>query len=98
MSIETRPGSEDAGEVVGAREAARRRVQAKRDFVSHVVSYAVVNICLIGIWAFTGAGYFWPAWVIGLWGVGLVLHGWEVFMRPPVTEDDIDAELERHHR
>lgn len=28
---------------------------------------------LIAIWAMTGAGYFWPAWVIVWWGFALVM-------------------------
>ena len=98
MSLHTRPGSGDAGAVVGERDAARLRVEARREFVSHLVAYLVVNIFLLGVWAFTGAGYFWPAWVIGGWGVGLVLHAWDVFLRRPVTEADIDAELAHRHR
>jgi hypothetical protein len=50
------------------------------------------------IWAVTGAGYFWPIWVIGPWGVGLALHAWDTFVRKPITEADIDAELTRRHR
>jgi hypothetical protein len=45
----------------------------------------------------TGAGYFWPAWVLVGWGAGLVLHAWEVLLRRPVTEADIDEELRRGH-
>ena len=83
----------------GAREAARRRVAARRDFASHVVAYVIVNAFLVGVWALTGRGYFWPVWVVGGWGIGLVLHAWDVFVRHPVTESDVDAELERHrHR
>ena len=48
-----------AGRVM-ARESARKRFEAKRGFVSDVVAYVVVNAFLIGVWAFTGAGYFWP--------------------------------------
>ena len=97
MSLSTRPGIEDAGDVVGEREAARRRVVARRDFSSHLAAYVVVNAFLVGVWAFTG-GYFWPAWVIGAWGAGVVLHAWDVFLRRSVTEADIDAELVRRHR
>jgi len=43
----------------------------------------------------TGGGYFWPAWVIAGWGVGLVLHGWEVFVRRPITEADIEQEMRK---
>jgi len=98
MVVQSGPESEHAIEVVDEREAARRRVQAKRDFVSHLVSFVVVNAFLVGVWAFTGAGYFWPVWIIGVWGIGLVLHAWDVFLRRPLTEADIDAELQRQHR
>jgi hypothetical protein len=77
---------------------ARARVTVRRDFATHVVTYLVVNAALVLIWALTGAGYFWPAWVLGLWGVGLVLHGWEAFVRRPVTDEDVEAELERHRQ
>jgi hypothetical protein len=78
------------------RQAARKRVQAKRDFASHLVAYVVVNAMLIGVWALTGGGYFWPAWVLAGWGAGLVLHAWDAFWRRPVTEADVDAELRRN--
>jgi hypothetical protein len=78
------------------RARARKRVEAKRDFASHLVAYVVINAFLIGIWAITGGGYFWPVWVLACWGAGLVLHAWEVYWRRPVTDADIDAELRRH--
>jgi hypothetical protein len=83
-------------EVDDERRLARRRVQARRDFGSHLVAYVVVNAFLVLVWAVTGAGYFWPIWVLGGWGVGLVLHAWDAFLRRPVTEADIDTELRRH--
>ena len=87
--------SEDS--TVSEREQARKRLQERRDFGSHLVAYVVVNAGFIAVWAMTGAGYFWPAWVMACWGVGLVLHAWEVFFRRPVTEADIDEELRRGH-
>ncbi|HET9444080.1 MAG TPA: 2TM domain-containing protein [Acidimicrobiales bacterium] len=74
---------------------ARKRVTDRRDFGSHLVVYVVVNAFLVFVWALTGAGYFWPAWVLGCWGIGLVLHGWEAFVRRPVTDADVEAELQR---
>jgi len=32
-----------------------------------------VSALLIAIWAVSGAGYFWPAWVIVWWGFALVM-------------------------
>jgi hypothetical protein len=79
-------------------EEARKRVEAKRSFTSHVVSYVVINAFLVGIWLATGAGYFWPAWVLGPWGIGLVMHGWDAYFRRPVTDADVEAELHRRDR
>ena len=77
---------------------ARKRVTARREFSAHVASYVVVNGFFVFIWAVTGAGYFWPAWILGCWGIGLVLHAWETFVRKPVTDADIEAELQRGSR
>ncbi len=77
------------------RAEAKRRVEAKRSFSAHLTSYLVVNAFLVMIWAVTGRGYFWPIWVLGGWGIGLVMHYWEAFMRRPVTEADVDAEVRR---
>jgi hypothetical protein len=77
---------------------ARKRVEAKRNFASNLVAYVVVNAFFVGIWAFTGGGYFWPAWIIGGWGIGLVLHAWDAFFRRPITEADVRAEMQRHRR
>jgi hypothetical protein len=77
------------------RKLASERVHKRRDFAAHAVAYVVVNAMLIGIWAFTGAGYFWPAWVLFGWGVGLVLNFWDVYLRRPVTEHDIQQEMKR---
>jgi 2TM domain len=62
------------------------------------VAYVVVNAFLVLVWAVTGGGYFWPMWVMAGWGIGLVLHFWETFVRRPVTEADVDAEVDRLRR
>jgi 2TM domain len=99
-TVQQVPGGErEAGSsTTSPRQQARERVQTRRDFGSHLVAYIVINACLVGAWALTGAGYFWPAWVMAGWGAGLVLHAWEAFVRRPITEADIDAELRRHDR
>jgi hypothetical protein len=80
------------------REVARKRVNKKRDLGAHAVAYVVINTMLVAVWAITGAGYFWPAWVMLGWGVGLVLNIWDVYFRRPVTEHDVDREMERLRR
>ncbi|HZA78134.1 MAG TPA: 2TM domain-containing protein [Acidimicrobiales bacterium] len=99
-TLDTETGAEvgTGTSTVSERELVRKRLQTRRDFGSHVVAYVVINAFLVGIWAFTGAGYFWPAWVLGGWGAGLVLHAWDAFLHRPITEADIDAELHRSRR
>jgi hypothetical protein len=76
------------------RDAAIKRIKDKRDFKTHAVSYVVVNIFLIGVWAVSGGGYFWPGWVMAGWGIGLVLHGWQTYRgERPITEEDIQREM-----
>lgn len=78
------------------RQAAIERLGAKREFNLHLATFVVVNTMLVIIWAVTGAGYFWPIWPIGGWAIGLALHAFTVYMRRPMTEDDIQAEMRRH--
>ena len=75
------------------REHARKRVQRKHKFRGDLVAYVVINAFLIGIWAVTGAGYFWPGWVLAGWGVALMLDAWNLFFRRPTTEAEIDKEM-----
>jgi 2TM domain len=76
-------------------EQARARVIRRRKFRGDVVAYAVINAFLVGIWAVTGFGYFWPGWVLAGWGVLLVLDGWDAYYRHDVTEDDIQREMRK---
>ncbi|HEU4489329.1 MAG TPA: 2TM domain-containing protein [Jiangellales bacterium] len=76
-------------------EQARARVLRKRKFRGDVVAYVMINAFLVGIWAMTGFGYFWPGWVLAGWGVLLVLDGWDAYYRHDVTEGDIQREMRR---
>ncbi len=77
------------------RKLALTELRKKRDFVNHVITYGVVNVILLVIWALTGAGFFWPGFVIVAWGIGLALNGWDVYGRRPISEDQIQREAER---
>ena len=78
-------------------EQARTRLVRKRKFRGDVVAYLVINAFLVGIWAVSGYGYFWPGWVLAGWGVLLVLDWWNVYYRHDVTESDIQREMHRTH-
>ena len=76
------------------REIAIGRLKAKRDFRMHLGAYIVVNAMLVGIWALSGGGSFWPGWVILGWGVGLAFNGWWAYFSQPIRESDIRREMQ----
>lgn len=76
-------------------EQAVSRLKKKRDFQGHLVTYLIVNAAIWAVWAVTGAGYPWPAWVTGGWGIGLLLNAWDVYFRSPITEAEVQREIER---
>jgi len=53
---------------------ARKRVEEKKGFYTHLTVYIIVNAFLIIIWALTGAGFPWFLFPMGGWGIGLIFH------------------------
>jgi fatty acid desaturase len=88
---------EVAPEVDEARTSARKRIEKRRALQGGLMAFVVINLFLVGVWALTGGGYFWPAWVIGGWGAAMLLGLWD-YLRGPVTEVNIDDELNRARR
>ena len=80
------------------RDEALQQIKRRREFWQDLVSYVIVNAGLIIVWAITGAGYFWPGWVLGGWGIGLLFHAWATFGPKPIHEDEIRREMDRLRR
>jgi len=81
------------------RDQAAGRVKKKRDFIGHLLMYFLVNSFLVLIWALTDLhGFFWPAFVIGGWGIAVVMNAWDVYWRRGISELDIRREEERMAR
>ena len=82
------------------RKQAIKGIKKKRDFWNHVIAYCIVNVFLIVIWYWNGAGYFWPGWVLAGWGIGLAFNAWEAYGRGSraITEDEIQREIDRQRR
>ncbi|MFI7063653.1 2TM domain-containing protein [Kribbella sp. NPDC050124] len=76
------------------REQAVEELRKRREFTGHVLAYLTVNTFLVVIWFLTGAEFFWPAFPIFGWGIGLALHAWDVFSPEP-TETDVRATMDR---
>lgn len=79
------------------RALAKSRLVKRREFAAHLAAYVLVNVLVVAIWAFTGAGFFWPVFPILGWGIGVFFHGWDTYSEP-LSEDRIDREVERLRR
>ena len=79
------------------REIATHRVQRRRGFYSHLTAYILVNLMLVAIWYFTGAGYFWPMWVMLGWGIGLVFNAVAAFLKHDIGWEKraVEKEIEK---
>jgi Domain of unknown function (DUF1707)/2TM domain len=52
---------------------------ARQRFYRILFAYVVINLFLIGIWAFSGRGPFWPIWVMLGWGLAMAFYAFWVF-------------------
>lgn len=80
------------------REQALERLKKRRDFKAHLLVYAMVNVAVWGIWAVVAASshswWPWPVFLTLFWGVGLAMNAWDVYLRKPITEDELRREME----
>ena len=85
----------DTGEQA-ARDRAVTQLKKRRDFRGHLLVYVLVNTFFVVIWVVTGAHvFFWPVFIIVGWGFGVVMFAWDVYGRPPITEQDMARDIER---
>jgi hypothetical protein len=50
--------------------------QVRGDLYTHLIAFVVVNLFLTVLNLSTSPGHFWAGWVIGSWGLGLLIHLW----------------------
>ena len=58
-----------------------------QSFKTHLTFYVLVHVLLIGIWAASGGGYFWPIWPLLGCGAGLAAHGAPLIARRDWASD-----------
>ncbi len=91
-----------------AHRQALASLRRKRRFAEDVVGYVTVNGVLWLIWALadrsTNGFIPWPAWVCAIWGFFLAIDAWKAYgpwpgsLRRPITDADVERELERLRR
>jgi len=77
------------------RERALERIEKKQEFHAHLLAYVLVNAMLVGIWAATGAGFFWPVFPLLGWGIGIGFHAWDTYRVGEPSEVQIEREVRR---
>ena len=78
------------------RTRALKHLKKRRDFRGHLLVYVLVNAFLIVIWAVTSSGgFFWPAFPLVGWGIGVVMNAWDVYGNADFDEAQIQREM-RH--
>ena len=73
------------------------RRRERRDVQEHLIVYLIFNAAVRAVWTATRAGYPGPRGCPGSWAVGLPLNVWIAYMRPGITEADVEREIERMH-
>ena len=77
------------------REQAVKRLRKQHDFKVHLLIYVAVNSFLVVIWWMTGVGFFWPAFPIFGWGIGVVANAYDAYGSDTPTESQISREIDR---
>ena len=52
---------------------------------------------MVVIWSMTSGGFFWPAFPMAAWGIGVVMNAWDVW-QGDFSEADIEREVARLQR
>lgn len=96
----TDPGDEIlASSPEGLRDQALRRLKKRRDLHTHIFAYVVINLVIWGVWLFVGMTSHswspWPLWITLAWGVGLAFNAWDVYFRRPISEAELQREIDR---
>jgi uncharacterized membrane protein YiaA len=85
---------EEFEEALTPRDQALKNVRMRRHFQNSIMTMVVIAAFLVVVWAVSGAGYFWPGWIIAAFAVLMVLR-YVRHRRGPITEDEISKETDR---
>jgi len=81
------------------REQALDRLKKRRDLKAHALVYTLVNLAIWGVWgviaATSGSSWPWPVFLTLFWGIGLAMNAWDVYVRRPIPEHELEREIDR---
>jgi hypothetical protein len=77
------------------RRIARKSAEEKVGFYMHLSIYLGVNLFLIALWYFTGAGFPWFIFPLFGWGIAVAAHYVGAFRGHAYTETLAEQEYQR---
>jgi len=84
------------------RNLAAKQLKKKQDFRTYMWVYVGVVALTSGVWFITSpSAPYWPVWVILGMGIAAIFVGLDAYGRlggKPITDEQIDAEVERLRR
>ena len=88
------------------RKRAEKRVGKRHDerigLIAHAIPFFVVNLFVWQVWLTSGAGFPWPLFVTGGWGIGFIYHFQDYYYKygpgRQTREAEIEAEMARQAR
>jgi hypothetical protein len=80
------------------RTAAVGRLKRRRAFWMMLATYLIMNTAFIIAWALTGAGYFWPGWVLLGWGIALAFSAVRTFGPGSMPDSPSEQQIEEEMR
>jgi hypothetical protein len=81
------------------RDQAMASLKKRRDFKTHAFIYLTINLLVWAIWTViglsTGAWFPWPVFITAGWGIGVAANAWDVYVRGPITEAELQRVIDR---
>jgi hypothetical protein len=69
-------------------------LKRRRTFWKMLTTYLVMNTFFVVIWVLTGAGYFWPGWVLAGWGLGVAFSAVHAFTPAGSPESPTEQQIQ----
>ncbi len=99
--LTVRPDMTEAEIDAVVRKRVARRLEKRKEFVTHLATYVFVNLLLWGIFISSslrsgeGLGFPWPMFVSFFWGIGLIGHGVEFYNSLGTVEARREERIQR---
>jgi 2TM domain len=81
IEVEPDAGGKEPAADPPERRQGPRRLDDRHSLWTHVFAYLLTNAFAVGVWLATGAGYFWPGYLLVGWGAAVALRGSDYYWR-----------------